>query len=272
MPIPIHTKTPNEHYTLAVEFLGKLPVGLSLSSGTCIAYDKTGTNVSATLLSGGCAVSGTQLQQVIQNGIDGETYKLHFTAILTPGGAGLDEFVELKVQSVRRTSTKLIATPAAVNANSYATLEEANAYHDTHLYADTWYAAEDYRREMALIHATRLLDRTVQFHGTVSTEDQALRWPRADAYDEDGRLFLSDEIPLVVTQATAEFARILLESDRYKTRDDATAGLKKVKADVVEVEFDSADRIDLLPESVRDMLAAVSTGDSGGMNVTLVRV
>ncbi len=166
----------------------------------------------------------------------------------------------------------LIATVGAENANSYATKAEADAYHDVHLYAATWTDADDDNRKIALIMATRILDEVCEWQGEKLAGDQALRWPRWDVYDKDGFVLPADEIPVFLKNATAELARHLLAKDRLQTMDDAVAGLTKVKAGSVEVEFDKMDRMELLPPSVLNMVKDFSTSAGGGFEVPLVRV
>ena len=166
----------------------------------------------------------------------------------------------------------LIATAGASNANSYTTVEEADAYHEAHLYASTWTDASTANKEAALVWATRLLDEVCEWDGTKSTNEQALRWPRGGATDADGVPFDVDEIPQELKHATAEFARHLLASDRFQVRDDAKGGLHSVSAGPVSVTFNHVDRISLVPESVWALLRPIQHGASGGWEVPLIRV
>jgi hypothetical protein len=166
----------------------------------------------------------------------------------------------------------LIATAGADNANSYTTVEEADAYHEAHLYASTWTAASPEQKAAALIWATRLLDEQCDWDGTKATNEQALRWPRGGAVDADGIPFDIDEIPPALKAATAEFARLLLASDRFQVRDDAKGGLHSVSAGPVSVTFNAVDRISLVPESVWSLLRPLQHGAAGGWEVPLIRV
>lgn len=154
-------------------------------------------------------------------------------------------------------------SPGADTANSYCTRAEADDYHDTHLYADTWRATEAWKKDAALIWASRLLDEQVAWQGTKVSASQSLRWPRSGVSDADGYAFSSDAIPAWLANATAELARYLLTEDRTEER---SYGLKSVKADVVEVEFDSADEKPVIPTSVRSMISAYGSllGSSQG--------
>lgn len=91
------SKQPNETYSIAVEFAGKLPSGASLSSGTVAAYDAQGTNVSAsTLVSTSVTVSGTQARTKVFGGIHGQEYRIQLQMILTNADL-LEEDVLMKV-------------------------------------------------------------------------------------------------------------------------------------------------------------------------------
>lgn len=167
----------------------------------------------------------------------------------------------------------IVATAGATNANSYCTVAEADAYHETIVGATTWTEAEDDTKIAALIQATRVLDEQYDWVGQKANSTQALRWPRADVTDRDGWDVDSATIPTFLKNATAEMARALIKGDRFATRDDAKGGIKSVTAGSVSVTFDSLDRIELLPESVSTMLNYYSIGSqSGGINVPLVRV
>lgn len=145
----------------------------------------------------------------------------------------------------------LNATPGDPNANSYATVQQADDYHADHLYGSSWTSAATATKEAALIWATRLLDEQVEWVGTKVTIEQALRWPRSDAWTPDQELLASDTIPIWLVRATAELARYLIQEDRTSER---SHGLTRVKADVVEVEFDRHDERPMLPPSVRSLV------------------
>ena len=142
----------------------------------------------------------------------------------------------------------LIVTPGASNANSYATLIEADAYHDTRLHNAEWTAAGDATKEAALIWATRELDANFCWYGRKATEEQSLDWPRYGMYDKDGYSIDSDIVPDQVKNAEAELAFMLIKDDRT-TAADPECGVKSAKIDTLSVEFDKTDRQNALPDS-----------------------
>jgi hypothetical protein len=146
----------------------------------------------------------------------------------------------------------LDSTIAGTSANSYSTRAEADTYHDAHLFSDTWKSAEAWKKDAALIWATRLLDEQVTWYGAKQSVDQALQWPRIGVLTKAGDAYFdNDEIPKFLKDATAELARYLISEDRTAERG---YGIKKVKADVVEVEFDSFDTKPILPPSVKSIV------------------
>jgi hypothetical protein len=134
-------------------------------------------------------------------------------------------------------SLTLVATAGAANANSYATIAEANTYHETRLYIGQWNSESAPRREQALVWATRLLDTHFEWNGVPSTQTQALRWPRTGAYDRDARRFATDTIPQRLKDATSEFARWLLENDRTGESTGGDDAIQSVKVGSIEVQY-----------------------------------
>ena len=113
------------------------------------------------------------------------------------------------------------------DANSYATVAEADSYFEGHLYASVWTAATAGTKAAALVMATRLVDTQFQFNGYMANETQALQWPRERCPDPDRNAVTSslqspvlssfvpnDEVPAGVASAVCEMARELLIVDR----------------------------------------------------------
>lgn len=88
------------------------------------------------------------------------------------------------------------------NANSYdslvgiaATLQETGE-------DATWLAlASDTLREQLALRSMRMLDTEWLYRGYPLSEDQALAWPRVEAYDDDGRTLVG--VPVRVKKALA---------------------------------------------------------------------
>jgi hypothetical protein len=141
-------------------------------------------------------------------------------------------------------AAEINATVGAADANSYITLAEAQAYADGDIDAVEWYAASTDQRTRALITATRNLD-LVGFVGTRSTTTQALAWPRKD-FTTTEKTYGDDEIPAEIKLATWELAKSLVKDMVISGAVAGStplipgipnAGLKRVKLDVMEVEW-----------------------------------
>ncbi|HOX59712.1 MAG TPA: hypothetical protein P5205_09480 [Candidatus Paceibacterota bacterium] len=114
-----------------------------------------------------------------------------------------------------------------VDANSYASVADGDAYFEGHLYGTAWTAATSGTKAAALVMATRLVDSQFQFNGYRAHETQALQWPRERCPDPDRNAVTSslqspvlssfvpnDEVPAGVASAVCEMARELLIVDR----------------------------------------------------------
>ena len=152
------------------------------------------------------------------------------------------------------------ATPGGDSANSYCSVEEAQEYHDSRLNSTTWDTASPDLQARALITATRLLDEHMEWLGAPTTYEQALCWPRIAALDTEGYLYDHlgreieiDEIPSKLKQATAEFARFLLEGDRTA---DQTEGIAGVTVGSVGVQFNQSKPAQrkVIPDAVFEMI------------------
>jgi hypothetical protein len=158
------------------------------------------------------------------------------------------------------------ATPAGPNANSYLTLAEANAYYAGHSHPEHWDDADDDEaRNRALVTATRLLDEHLEYDGYVATATQRLLWPRGGLLGVTGYALESDVVPERVKQATAEYARFLLQSDRTGERDDELDAIAELKAGPVEVKFleNEASSRRTVPDEVLAMLRLWTTAQPG---------
>ena len=171
-----------------------------------------------------------------------------------------------------------------VDANSYATVADANAYYDGHLYATAWTAATDDQKAVALVMATRLIDAEFQFNGTRTTAGQSLQWPRAMCPEPDNvhvpiSVLLPipydyvqyDTVPKAVIQATCEMAREFLIADR--TVAPAGEGLNYYNAAGIQTGYDKTDKRPVLSQLAQVMLAKYGSQISAKSGaVRLVRV
>lgn len=149
-------------------------------------------------------------------------------------------------------------TPKSATANTYASLAEANSYHEGHLdSAGTWAGADDATKNAALVMATRLLDFHFKWEGYATDPDQVLLWPRTGLLDfvERGSLD-EDTYPVQLKNATAEFARSLIASDTTGDLAQQVQGLTALKVGSVALNFKASGiaASKPVPESVKALI------------------
>ena len=169
----------------------------------------------------------------------------------------------------------ITATPGAANANSYLTVAEADAYHESHLYSEVWDDADADQKIKALIMATRLLDAFYSWSGSSLTQRQSSRlpayayytwtgdaadgtqglcWPRTGMVNRNGYDIPETEIPQALKEATAEFAKQLIVSDRTADNDIDVQGITSVKAGSVSLTFKDMIESKVIPDAVQWLL------------------
>jgi len=158
------------------------------------------------------------------------------------------------------------------NANSLISYANAVAYYErvppTWAHAIKWAAAIQATRELYLVKAADLILSDVRFSGYRKTTTQRLPFPRTGIYI-DGIYVPDTSVPEMVQFANAEFAGQLMVSDR--TADPGTAGIERLKVDVIELVFDKADRVSEFPDSVMKMLAPYGSLSGSGPEALLER-
>ena len=131
----------------------------------------------------------------------------------------------------------VIETPAAPNANSYVTLDEANAYMETRLHSEAWATFTDEQKNAAIISATSWLDICFIWTGAPSTLPQALGWPRTGMFTRNGQPIAALELPFDLKKATAEFSFSLASAQRTADNDAANQGIAEMEAGPVRLKF-----------------------------------
>jgi len=169
-------------------------------------------------------------------------------------------------------------------ANTYISLADAESYMEGRLHTTTWDDAADPNKNAALVQATRILGRYVNWLGWPTDTDQALAWPRwGICYDgvrywqctgqylpvEDTYSFSSDEIPQEIKDAQCELALHLLGSDTQAVPD--TAGFRSIEVEgAVSLEIDKKDRTAMIPMHVWRMVQHLGAKKGSG-TVRLMR-
>lgn len=137
--------------------------------------------------------------------------------------------------------------PTVDSTNSYATEAEAGAYFDERLHATAWTGAATADQQKALLMARRLLDLHMTWKGLPVDTEQALAWPR-----EGVPGVAPDAIPEAVKTAQLELAPLLLGTDLTALPEGQ--GIAREKVDVIETEYNPADRRGVIPDTVLGML------------------
>lgn len=171
------------------------------------------------------------------------------------------------------------------NANSYASLAQGDAYHETSLYADVWTNATSEQKQLALAFATKLIDMHWIFRSGRTTTTQALDWPRvyvpveealpSPIYDGSNILaglagygsswyqpiYASNVIPPRLIAAVCECARTLLTTNRTLFSDLETRGLASmgIGSGALSFTFNASDRRTLFTEEVQALLSPLGT-------------
>jgi hypothetical protein len=153
------------------------------------------------------------------------------------------------------------------NATSYATVEQADTILETNPHASAWFALTTDQKEKNLSWASGVLDNHTRWSGSKAVEASALRWPRSGTYDRVGVAIGDNVVPVPVKVATAELARALIAEDRTAERDQD--GLRRLKADVVELEFSEGYRLPTIPAHVAAILTGL--GVTGGRSKRIIR-
>jgi len=162
----------------------------------------------------------------------------------------------------------LIAETGAsvAGANSYATVGQADAYHEGRLHAAAWTAANQATKEAALVMATRFLDANVEWAGQRIDIDQALAWPRRGVR-WDGHAVQESSLPRPVRAATCELARLLIGSDLQADQDADNIASINLGQSALEIQFKDNSRTRRVPLAIGELLEGLGATRSGtGIN------
>lgn len=133
-----------------------------------------------------------------------------------------------------------------VNTDTYGTLAEANAYFASRPHSSEWtdVSKTDDQRENALRFAAKHIDLRYEWIGVLKDDSQAMKWPRRDFYDDEGRYFDGSSVPAAVKEAQYEMALQWLWADQLTppptsvTREESNqAQVKKEKLGQLEREY-----------------------------------
>jgi hypothetical protein len=142
----------------------------------------------------------------------------------------------------------LEATIGGAGANSFVTMEEAEAYFAARLHAEAWGGATAAAREQALRMAARMLNR-LRWHGTPGSATQALCWPRVGAPGAG-----AGTIPGAVKAAQCEEALAWLSPSLVRRRALQAAQVAEAQVEGARETYAPADPTTLLSAEARALL------------------
>jgi len=165
------------------------------------------------------------------------------------------------------------ADPSLVGFNCYATVAQADTYHEYRLQNTTWTGATTATKTASLLWASKLLD-TLQWRGVRSSGTQAMAFPRRglsyyetddftygfdyEVVDMEGlgyftKITISDTtVPAFLVDATAELAMWLIDSDT--TAPTGLEGMKRIKVESIEIEILPKDRLEWFNDAVKNLV------------------
>ncbi len=157
------------------------------------------------------------------------------------------------------------SNPLSASANSYADIAFALTYFESRLHSAEWASTERETQKAALVHATRLLDRLVDWKGQINDIDQPLSWPRKyvkrrgrsttgfsqypDVYFNLDSFFdpAAADFPTFLREVCCELAFDLVREDRLS---DQATGLSSLGVEGIRLTFKESDRKDIFSEQV----------------------
>ncbi len=158
------------------------------------------------------------------------------------------------------------------NANSYASVAEADARHAASTSADAWDLFDLPVKEQRLVTATRRLDTLFDWVGLPYRADQPLGFPRRNLRDQTGRPVYMRRVPINVKNATIDLALWLPEEVVSSTTTEGVIqeislgpiGIKMATSDTATA---AATASPLVPPEIVMMLRHVGEYIGGGVGM-----
>ena len=151
--------------------------------------------------------------------------------------------------------TVIVETGAGiVNANSYRSTADIDAWVLTNPHDTTWAALAQAAKDGYVVMSCRVMEEQMDWDGWQTSSTQARDLPRSGMIDKNGNSIDSDEIPLEIQNAQSELARLLAISDR--TADNDMKGFKQIEVGSINLVADKADRPAVMADAVWNMISA----------------
>src|SRR3990167_1592520 len=161
----------------------------------------------------------------------------------------------------------LVATAQATNANSYATVAEAEAYFDGRANATTFTAAASATMALWLVMATSRLEQE-RYVGTPTSSTQRLQWPRSGVRDVTGNGldYDSSAVPRLMKEAEYELA-LAIGNDTALLEDTGLEGFENVAVGPLDITPRAGRRGGDLPAQVVRLLRDLRDSAIGQLHV-----
>lgn len=152
----------------------------------------------------------------------------------------------------------LDATSGSASANSYILVAEADQFNLNRPNTAAWTAADTTSKTQAILWATILMDSLWEWNGYPVDAIQALQWPRGAMLKRNGWEYVPlsgpGSIPQELKNATAEYARQLLASDRTADSNIETLGIRSLTAGPVKLDFKDSVFAKTVPDAVYNLI------------------
>ena len=156
---------------------------------------------------------------------------------------------------------------------SYLEILEATTLLSETVGNEPWLLLTDAVKTASLVQASLILDSNFDWFGTISSENQDLRWPREGVKDRDSRTVASDVIPNIIKHATVALASYLTQTGGVN---EVANNVESLKVGPISLSFDSKESVNdqLVPRYIISMLSqfGIYTGPADGSSAYNVAV
>jgi len=159
-----------------------------------------------------------------------------------------------------------------IDGNSYEvydSYDNVNTYLVAAAHATNWRAVSAYDRRLAMVTATRVLDRQ-PWQGAKTSDAQPIAWPRTGVTDKFGAAVDSGTIPQTILDGFAELCELQLADVKLQGKTGTVGNVRRVKAGPAEVEFfDSRFDSTRFPQAVHELVGQFLSSAATELGITV---
>lgn len=148
------------------------------------------------------------------------------------------------------------------DAESLVSVADADTYWTAHGSPSDWTDASTPDKESALRYATNWVCYSWTWRGVITSTTQALPWPRAGAYDDEGRSVASGTIPQRLKDAVCEMALHHLGTSLVEPKD---GGLDALEVGPISLDFSGPGGASTAYDAVDDLV--LTYAEYGGRGI-----